>query len=209
MQPKHFKLVISLDSAALIVMVLGLLLMVTACGGTKPISNDTVKTHTETENRDTTYKSKDVDIKVKGEKKLVVGDSLDVHLNDSIPVVINNPCDGKRDTVYIKPILPKQKLSVNIESILVFNRYGYSKAWVKNNKLYLTMDILEQTIRHRIDSAIVEINIDKVIKDTEFKTEVRVKKEIMSGVGTGLGVILALGFIVLLAYKVIKFFVSG
>ena len=171
MTTKSFRWYISLEAMSIIACVIGFLLIVTSCRIGKDTYSKESTTHTEKEIKTTTYKDTIVDVVVKGDSAKEIGTDIVIFPKDTVPIAIVIPGTTKIDTVYVP--LPKdiKHYSVNILPVIAIGEYGYAKAWVTDNKLYVEYHVLDYTIQTKIDSAIQIINIDKIVNDTKEITK--------------------------------------
>lgn len=179
MSKLNFRLVLSLETLSLALIIVGFALLLSSCRTYKDVSTDTTKEHSETSDTTITYSDKVVDIKIDGEKVLNEGDSLKVTPNDSIPVIFDNPCTNTTDTIYITPPSNPKLYNINMPQVIAWGKYGYAKGVVENSKLKVEFHIFDRIIQQTIDSAIIQINVNKLIKDTETKTIVKTRKDLM------------------------------
>lgn len=158
MSSKRFKLVVSLDSLMLLATIVGFILILTSCRTTDPLINSTDKTHNETVKSDTAYEGKKFDVKVPGEHKEANGDSIRVQVRDSVVI--------RDSVVYRYRDVDPNDYHINIPPLYARGQFGYAKAYVDNNKLFLFYIAHDRVVQHYIDSCVVKITTERYITDS-------------------------------------------
>lgn len=151
--------------------IVGMLIMFESCNTVKGVSSSDI-THTETLESDTSYHSRVVPFLFKGDSAKASSDSIVVRVlvKDSINV---------RDSIvyrYRYVNVPGSASEVDILPVYAISPYGYARAHVDNNKLWLEMKINERVISAKVDSAVAVVTNTKTIVNTEIRKEVKVKK---------------------------------
>lgn len=179
MPQSKFRVIVSLEFTAMLAMIIGFFLLLSSCSPWKHIHEKHKEKTIETIDSDTTYKSKVVDVKVKGSEASAQGSNFDVRIRDSVIVKFKYRYKDStivRDSViYRYKNIPSSNAIINHPAIYAFNPYGFSKAWVTNGQLNTSFNIYEQVIQAKVDSAVILIantrNKETIIEDEKVEVK--------------------------------------